>query len=244
MSDFGALRYSVSMFKRIRIRAHNPSPMDQAGNNTYLLIEGGGGGALVDAGVGKPLHVGAIRRHLLAASAHLERVLVTHAHDDHASGVSVLAVAHEGVRFEKYPWPGHDARFGIRWHPLADGERLAVTGETVRVLHTPGHSPDHIAFWHEPSGTMFTGDLVVPGGRVAIQWSVGGRLDHCLASLERVRAMRPRRLLPAHSAEVTDPGALLQEYLEHRRMREDQVIDALAEGRDTVPSIARSIYDW
>ena len=52
----------------------------------------------------------------------------------------------------------------------------------------------------------------------------------------------PRRLLPAHGPEPDDPAALLSAYLDHRRMRERQVIAALKADRSTVHAIAESIY--
>jgi glyoxylase-like metal-dependent hydrolase (beta-lactamase superfamily II) len=76
-----------------------------------------------------------------------------------------------------------------------------------------------------------------------IQWSRGGDLRQYLISLERVLALKPERVLPAHGPEITEPAALLNQYLDHRRMRERQVLDALARGRDTVQSIAECIYD-
>ena len=57
------------------------------------------------------------------------------------------------------------------------------------------------------------------------------------------RALEPARLLPAHGREIDDPRTLLTGYLEHRRMRERQVIDALRAGRSTVQAITESIYD-
>jgi glyoxylase-like metal-dependent hydrolase (beta-lactamase superfamily II) len=81
--------------------------------------------------------------------------------------------------------------------------------ESADALHTPGHSPDHLAFWHEPSRTIFTGDLVVRGSSVMIHWSRGGDLGQYLASLERLLALEPRRLLPAHGPAIDDPRAIL-----------------------------------
>jgi glyoxylase-like metal-dependent hydrolase (beta-lactamase superfamily II) len=76
-----------------------------------------------------------------------------------------------------------------------------------------------------------------------IHASRGGRLREYMASLERVLALQPARLLPAHGPEVTEPAPLLLGYLDHRRSREGQVIAALASGRTTVQAIAESIYD-
>ena len=98
-------------------------------------------------------------------------------------------------------------------------------------------------FWHEPSRTAFTGDLVVEGSSVMISWSRGGNLAQYLAALERLRALEPQVLLPAHGPKITDPDRLLIGYLEHRRLRERQILAALQRGHATVQTIAESIYD-
>lgn len=230
-------------FNPVRISANNPGPMTGDGNNTYLLVEPDSEGALIDAGVGEPGHIAAVDRQLEARGARLTRVLVTHAHADHAAGAPALARAYKGVRFHKFPWPEEDSRFDVEWTPIAGGETLMAGGAPLVAIHTAGHSPDHLVFWHEPSRTAFTGDLVVQGSSVMIHSSGGGDLTTYLDALERLVSLRPRRLLPAHGPEVTDPVGVLTAYLDHRRLRERQVIAALSAGRDTVQAIAESIYD-
>jgi glyoxylase-like metal-dependent hydrolase (beta-lactamase superfamily II) len=237
------------MFNPILIEARNPSPMTGRGNNTYLVAGANGAATLIDAGVGEPPHLAEIDQQLAAHRARLDRVLVTHGHADHASGAPVLASAHAHAAFAKYPWPEEDARYQVPWQALADGDVVAAGAagaaedESLIVLHTPGHSPDHVAFWHEPTRTAFTGDLVVAGSSVMIHSSRGGNLADYLAALERLLALAPRTLLPAHGPRVDDPEALITLYLEHRRMRERQVIAALLAGHATVQAIAESIYD-
>ena len=216
--------------------------MTGRGNNTYLIVGSDRRSLLIDAGVGDPRHLRAIAVELSARSARLERLLVTHAHADHAGGAPHLIEAHAGLRLHKYPWPEADARFAVPWEAAAHGDVFEIGGEPLVVIHTPGHSPDHLAFWHEPSGTAFTGDLVVAGSSVMIHWSGGGNLGQYMASLERMLALGPRRLLPAHGAEITEPARLLQAYLDHRRAREEQVVAALGAGRGSVPAIADYIY--
>jgi glyoxylase-like metal-dependent hydrolase (beta-lactamase superfamily II) len=231
-----------NVFNPILLEAHNPGPMTGGGNNTYLLIDSGRS-ALIDAGVGEPRHLAALDRQLTEHRAQLDDVLVTHAHADHASGAPAIDAAHRGVRFRKFPWPDEDSRYAVEWRPIRDGDRLRFGRENLIALHTPGHSPDHVSFWHEASRTVFTGDLVVQGSSVMIEASKGGDLLQYLGSLERILALDTRRLLPAHGPEVTEPAALLNQYLEHRRAREAQVLEALADGRETVQAIADYIYD-
>jgi glyoxylase-like metal-dependent hydrolase (beta-lactamase superfamily II) len=232
----------VAAFDPVLIEVHNAGPATGAGNNTYLVVEPGEEACLIDAGIGTPAHVADIRRCLDARGAQLTDVLVTHAHADHASGASVLQQAFGAPRFAKYPWLARDeARIG--WRALSDGETLRVGGTLLVAIHTPGHAPDHLVFWHDPSRTLFGGDLVVAGSSVVIAWSRGGDLAAYLASLERVLALQPARLLPAHGPAVADPSRLLRKAIAHRLRREQQVLDAIGRGRDTVFAIADSIYD-
>jgi glyoxylase-like metal-dependent hydrolase (beta-lactamase superfamily II) len=231
------------VFDPVKIFAHNPGPMTGSGNNTYLITGVDGSAVLIDAGVGAIEHLDQLADALSMRGARLSDVLVTHGHPDHASGAEAIATRHPGARFRKQSWPGEDARYPIAWLPLGDGEPIDIGRERIVTLHTPGHSPDHLAFWHEASGTVFTGDLVVHGSSVMIHTSRGGDLAQYLASLERIAALSPERLLPAHGPRVDDPKTLLLGYLEHRRMREQQVIAALRAGHATVEAIAESIYD-
>ena len=215
--------------------------MTGLGNNTYLLADPNGSATLIDAGVGEPRHLADLASSL--GTGRLDAVLVTHGHHDHAAGAPAIGAAHPAASFSKHPWPGEDAQYDVPWRSLDDGDVVRAGDATLQALHTPGHSPDHLAFWHEPTRTIFTGDLLVLGSSVMIHWSRGGDLGQYLASLERLLALKPRRLLPAHGPAIDDPRTILTGYLEHRRQRERQVLDALRAGHATVQAIAESIYD-
>lgn len=215
--------------------------MTGPGNNTYL-IDGADHMTLIDAGIGDAEHAGELSGYLAAHAKPLAEVLVTHVHADHASGAPHLARLFR-PRFAKYLWQEEDRRYDVEWRHLGDGDRVETGGHVLTALHTPGHSPDHLAFWHAESGTLFSGDLVNPAGSVTVAWSASGDMAAYLRSIERLVELAPARLLPAHGPAVDRPGALLRATINHRLQRESQVRDAVARGLSTVHAITDSIYD-
>jgi glyoxylase-like metal-dependent hydrolase (beta-lactamase superfamily II) len=230
----------VSATQPILIPAFNPGAMTGRGNNTYLIA--GRESILIDAGTGRPGHVDAVRAALHAAKGPLTDILITHAHPDHASGAAALRCEWPSARFRKFPWAAEDARYGVDFLPLADGERFVAGGDVLEVVHTPGHSPDHCCFWLPHRRILFGGDLMQQGGTVVIPASRGGNMAAYLSSLRRVAGLRPDRVLPAHGEPIAEPRALVESYLAHRQEREHQVVAAMRDGHSTVEAIAARVY--
>ncbi|SDZ09941.1 Glyoxylase, beta-lactamase superfamily II [Micromonospora pattaloongensis] len=94
-------------------------------------------------------------------------VLATHAHDDHVRAAPALA-SETRSRVLLHP----DDR--VLWdlvHPdvapqgmVRDGETVEVAGTTLRILHTPGHSPGACCVYAPELGVVFTGDTLFAGG--------------------------------------------------------------------------------
>ena len=151
--------------------------------NTFVFVEDDGQVTLVDAGTKRaPKKVMAGLAHIGAAPDDVTRLLVTHAHPDHVGGLSGLrgrtgatVAVHERdaayVREGKGPVLDHSTLGGRLMRrkgksaptpvddELVDGQVLDVA-RGLRVLHTPGHTPGHIALLHEPSRVLITGDSV------------------------------------------------------------------------------------
>lgn len=221
----------------VAIHAANPGPYTGDGNWTYLLP--GNPPLLIDAGVGHASQLDALAHAVPDGPA---RVLVTHAHSDHASGAPAIAARWAGTEFFKMPWPEKDAAVGVAYLPVDDGQRLQTGAGELEVIHTPGHAPDHVVLWHVASRTLFGGDLLQLGNTVGIPARSGGDLTAYLKSLKRVRALDPVRVWPAHGPVIDSPVALIDQYLAHRHHRETQVLSALEAGVDTADDITARIY--
>jgi glyoxylase-like metal-dependent hydrolase (beta-lactamase superfamily II) len=93
-------------------------------------------------------------------------VVCTHAHNDHVNAVQDL-VAATGATVRLHPddtmlWDVVNA--GVPFEPLADGDTVEVAGTTLRVLHTPGHSPGAVCLYAEDLGVLLSGDTLFHGG--------------------------------------------------------------------------------
>lgn len=108
----------------------------------------------------------------------LEKILLTHAHLDHCAATAELARTEslpvEGPQRDDRFWiealPQQAALFGFppapafepdRW--LEQGDRVTVGGQTLEVLHCPGHTPGHVVFFHRGERCAWVGDVLFAG---------------------------------------------------------------------------------
>jgi glyoxylase-like metal-dependent hydrolase (beta-lactamase superfamily II) len=224
----------------VLVSGQDPGPFTGSGSNTWLLP--GAHPTLIDTGSGADGYLGTLAEAVQDVGGRLAQVLVTHAHPDHAGGAAAVESHWPGATFRKYPWPGRDARFPVRWAALGDDDLVTAGDGQLWVVHTPGHAPDHVCFFDPRSGSLFAGDLVMNGGTVVIPASQGGSLAQYLASLRRVLELQPLRILPGHGPIIDQPAALLRAYISHRLDRERQILDALSAGPAAVPVIVARVY--
>ncbi len=145
-----------------------------AQNCSVVWDDATGRGAVIDPG-------GDLDRVLAAADEEgvtLEKILLTHAHIDHAGATAELARLrglpiegpHPGDRFWIEQLPQQGAMFGLgksesfeptRW--LGQGDVVTVGDLPLEVLHCPGHTPGHVVFFDRGARVAFVGDVLFAG---------------------------------------------------------------------------------
>jgi glyoxylase-like metal-dependent hydrolase (beta-lactamase superfamily II) len=213
------------------------------------LLDGNGDLALVDvgAGMGAEAIVDNVR-HAGFDPGRIRRLVLTHAHGDHAGGaarmrrllagdveVCVSEARAEALRTGDERQVSLDVAKAAGIYPpdyvfepcdvdveLADGDEIAVGDLTLRVLDTPGHADGHVSLVLEHGGrrSLFAGDVVFHGGKILLQNIHDCRLDAQIRSLRKLRELEIDALFPGHLAFSLQAG---QQHIE----RANEVLDRL-----------------
>jgi hydroxyacylglutathione hydrolase len=212
--------------------------MTGPGTNTYLI--GRRDPILLDTGAGVPEYMNGLTAYLAERGwTQPSRVVLTHRHRDHLGGVAHLRERYRGLHVGKMIHRDADLPEGIE--DLRDGATIEADGATLIALHTPGHASDHLCYYLPEENAVFTGDVVLAGSTTVIPAEDGDLLDY-MSSLKRLQQLGVRRIYPAHGPVVEDGPALIAEYIEHRLLRERQILEVLGDGPSTIPAIVERVY--
>jgi glyoxylase-like metal-dependent hydrolase (beta-lactamase superfamily II)/8-oxo-dGTP pyrophosphatase MutT (NUDIX family) len=222
-----------------RIIAPNPGMMTGPGTNTYLV--GSEQLAVIDPGPAIDSHIAAI---LAAGAGRIRVVLCTHTHLDHSPAAQAIKAATGAVVIGR-PAPAHagqDAGFAPD-RVLEEGDRVMISGLSLRALHTPGHASNHLCYLLENTRMLFTGDHVMQGSTVVIN-PPDGDMRAYLASLERLLAEDILILAPGHGYLIGEPHREARRLIRHRLAREQKVVWALERmDAPTLEALVAEVYD-
>jgi glyoxylase-like metal-dependent hydrolase (beta-lactamase superfamily II) len=123
-----------------------------------------------------------------------------------------------------------------------DGDEFTVGDLTLRIVHTPGHTLGSVCIYIPQEKALFTGDTALGLGTVAISPPPHGDMGLYLESLARLQTLDSAVMLPGHGIAVHDVAAKLQELIDHRHAREEQILKLIAKGKDTVKKMLGAIY--
>lgn len=139
---------------------------------------------------------------------------------------------------------------GLPLWPLSEGDKLNVGKTSLQVVHTPGHTADHICLIHEEESVLLTGDHVLGQGTSVFEDLTAYlvSLRKCLRLLTSGKTRDTKwTLFPAHGPVLQEGAVSLQQYLDHRLEREDQIVKLLASHHEdqahwTIPALVSNLY--
>ncbi|HEV7276836.1 MAG TPA: MBL fold metallo-hydrolase [Devosiaceae bacterium] len=235
----------------VRVTAGNSGPYTHAGTNSYIV--GGRTVLVVDPGPDDAKHM----RALLAAidGRAVAGILLTHTHRDHsalaprlqeATGAPVLSGGRHRLSRPQRPLEINPVGAHSDWRlmpdrVLADGEEVRA-GETVlAAIATPGHCANHFCFGLSGTQWLLSGDHVMGWNSTLVAVPDGSMADY-LDSLRRLPALPYQRYLPGHGGSIADGPARAVALLDHRQLRNRQVLEAVASGATRIGQLVRRIY--
>ncbi|KAH8646187.1 putative metallo-beta-lactamase domain protein [Xylariales sp. PMI_506] len=204
----------------LRVLGQNPGKFTFQGTNTYI-VGTGPERLIIDTGQGIPDWADLISTTLSNDGVALSHVLLTHWHGDHTGGVPDLLRMYPYLDSAIYKNAPDRTQ-----QPIQDGQIFKVEGATVRAVHTPGHSHDHMCFILEEENAMFTGDNLLGHGTAAVE-----NLSTWMKTLQYMKNFNCSRGYPAHGVVIEDMTGKLTAELAGKLRRERQVLKTLDDAK-------------
>ncbi len=144
----------------------------------------------------------------------IKKIILTHGHPEHVMGMMELLRYPSVYRekpFEVYMQEDGPEELksvlknvGVKMNPVYHEDSIELPPFRLKVIHTPGHTLDSICLWHEETGSLFTGDTVLPYAFASADPVAGGRDDYHLMALKMLMGLKPKHLLPGHGEPVKE----------------------------------------
>ncbi len=221
------------------VLGQNPGIFTGPGTNTYL-VGTGIRPILIDTGQGMDGYMPLLRQAMDDRRAGgLQEIVLTHAHPDHIGGIEDVQREYGPLPISKKPWPELDGDIDVT--VIYDEDVITTDGASLQAIWTPGHAQDHLCFYIPEDRALITGDVVLGAGTTVIP--ADGDLGDYIHSLHRLLEFDAEALYPAHGPCIRNPRQKIEEYLAHRALREEQIVDGLQSGIEEVPALVKRIYD-
>ena len=243
--EYGRLEPVAPMIRRIVAR--NPSAFTFRGTGTYVI--GCGEVAVIDPGPDLVEHVEALLAGL--SDERITHILITHTHRDHSPAARALNEATGASTYGFGPHAGGKrgdlaVEEGGDWDfapdvTMRDGDRIAGAGWVFDVVHTPGHTLNHLCFALPDGGVLFSGDHVM-GWSTSVIAPPDGDMAAYMASLDKLLGRRDTVYWPTHGPAIIEPQHYVRAFIAHRREREAGILDCVRNGIGRIDAIVERLY--
>jgi glyoxylase-like metal-dependent hydrolase (beta-lactamase superfamily II) len=173
----------------------------------------------------------------------VERLVLTHAHPDHAGSVPAVASA-TGAPVWGDSRDLNTAISGVEVvldRDLRGGDTFEVPGGVLEVIETPGHAPGHISLYSPQQRALYAGDLLSGNGTIAVIPPRGSMFDY-VNSLKRVHAYEIDTIYPGHGPVIVNGHRRIGEYITHRETREEAIFAEVARGNEQIGTLVDVLY--
>ena len=231
-----------------RVIANNPGPFTYTGTGVFII--GKKNVCVIDPGPTSAEHVEAIDKALEGRT--VTHVLVTHHHVDHSPLAKPLAAKHgcQVYGFGLQPVPPQDGEVRLEagddltFKPdveIRNGHITRGDGWTLEAIHTPGHTSNHLCYALHEENTLFSGDHIM-GWSTSVVSPPDGHMGDYLASLNTVLDRDFDIIRPTHGPAIKEVRPFVQAYIDHRLVRETQILEALKSGLTSISDIVALLY--
>jgi recombination protein RecT len=228
----------VPLTKQVwRLTAPNPSMMTGPGTNTYLIGDEQGW-AVIDPGPADAAHVQRIAQFV---GDKLRFILCTHAHHDHSPGAFLLQKLCPAPILGK-AWDNPAYGSFTPDQELQHNDIVELAQARLQVIHTPGHASNHVCFFLQQDGLLFSGDHINSGSTVVINPPDGNML-HYLQALDALARLDLAYILPAHGWVMSFPYQAIAQLKAHRLAREAKVMQSLLTTPQTMEQLLAKVYN-
>jgi len=186
----------------------------------FYLLQGSTAGIVIDTGLGTPPSMTNVEK-MAAKAPPIAAIILTHGHPDHNGGAKRLSFT-----------------LGARVIDGASkGEVIKLGDRSIQVVPGKGHTRDSQYIVDLEKKVVFTGDNILGDSSADVRY-----MADYMAGLENLLGMEPEVICPGHGRPSYDAVGDIRELIEHRKEREQQILDAVQKGANTPTELFWTVY--